>query len=111
MTPAVAQLVVQLLGLLSGLLGLLQLIVVVAVILSWLIAFDVVNVRNRLVYQIVSTLEMVSDRLLYPIRRFLPPIAGLDLSPLVFFLVIAVLKILIGSLQTQILSSAYGFTA
>lgn len=111
MTPAVATLLVQLLSLLSGLLGLLQLVVTIAVILSWLIAFDVINIRNRTVYQIVSMLEMVSDRLLYPIRRFLPPIAGLDLSPLVFLLVIQVLKILIASLQTQIIASAYGFAA
>jgi YggT family protein len=106
MSPALATLIVQLLGLLSQLVGLLQLIVVIGVILSWLIAFDVINVRNRMVYQIVSVIETVSGRLLYPIRRFLPPIAGLDLSPLVFLLLVQVVKILIGSMQQQILLSA-----
>ncbi len=108
MTPVVASMLIQLLGLVSGLLGLLQLIVIVAVVISWLVAFEVINVRNRTVYRIVSTLQMISDRLLYPIRRFIPPIAGLDLSPFVFFLVIQVLKILIGSLQAQIAAASLG---
>lgn len=106
MSPPLATLLVQLLGLLSWVVRLLQLVVVIGVILSWLIAFDVINVRNRTVYQIVSMVESISDRLLYPIRRFLPPIAGLDLSPLVFLLLVQVVKILIGSLQQQILLSA-----
>jgi YggT family protein len=108
MSPALATLLIQLLGLVSWLIGLLELMVVVAVILSWLIAFDVINVRNRMVYQIVSTLENVSDRLLFPIRRFLPSIAGLDLSPLIFFLVCEVVKILIRSLILQISLMAGG---
>jgi YggT family protein len=106
MSQPLATLLIQLLGLLSWLVGLLQLVVVIGVILSWLIAFDVINVRNRTVYQIVSMVETISDRLLYPIRRFLPPIAGLDLSPLVFLLLVQVVKILIGSLQQQIYLSA-----
>jgi YggT family protein len=108
MSPALATLIIRLLGLLSSLIGLLELVVVIAVILSWLIAFDVINVRNRMVYQIVSTLENVSDRLLFPIRRFLPSIAGLDLSPLVFFLVCEIVKILIASLAQQIQIMAGG---
>lgn len=108
MSPALANLLIQLLSLLSWLIGLLELVVVIAVILSWLIAFDVINVRNRMVYQIVSTLENVSDRLLFPIRRFLPSIAGLDLSPLIFFLVCEVAKILIRSLELQISLMAGG---
>jgi YggT family protein len=108
MSPVVASMLIQLLALLVMLLSLVQFVVVVAVVLSWLIAFDVINVRNRTVYQIVSAIQNVSDRLLYPIRRFLPPIAGLDLSPFVFFLVIMVLKILIGSLQMSIRLAAGG---
>ena len=106
MSPTLASLVMQLLSLLSAIVGLLQLVVIVAVILSWLIAFDIVNTRNRGVYQVVSAIQGVSDRLLYPIRRFVPPIAGLDLSPLVFLFLIQVVKILIGSLAQQVALSA-----
>lgn len=108
MNAAVASFIIQVLGLLSWLIGVLQLVVVVAVIISWLVAFDVINVRNRMVYQIVSTLENISDRLLFPIRRFLPPISGLDLSPLVFLLACRIVQFLIRSLQIQIGAMAFG---
>ena len=109
MSPFLATFLINLLGLLSGILSLLELIVVVGVVLSWLIAFDVINVRNRTVYQIVSTLENVSDRLLYPIRRFLPTIAGMDFSPLVFiFLCGMVQQLLIIPLEVQIRTMAGG---
>ena len=106
MNATVASLIIQLLGLLTAIAGLLQLVVIVGVILSWLIAFDIVNTRNRGVFQVVSAIEAVSDRLLFPIRRFVPSIAGLDLSPLVFLFLIQVVKILIRSLQTQVALSA-----
>jgi YggT family protein len=102
MSLALASFLIQALHLLYWLIGVLELVVMVAVVLSWLIAFDIVNIRNRMVYQIVSTLENLSDRLLFPIRRFLPPMAGLDLSPLVFFLVAELVKALIQSMIIQI---------
>jgi YggT family protein len=102
MNPTLASLTIQLLGLLSTIVGLFQLVVILAVILSWLIAFDIVNTRNRTVYQLVTALQAVSDRLLYPIRRFLPSIAGLDLSPLVFLFLCQVVKTLISSLARDI---------
>ncbi len=103
MSPFLATFLINLLQLLSGILSFLELVVVVAVVLTWLIAFDIVNVRNRTVYQIVSTLENVSDRLLFPIRRFLPSIAGIDFSPLVFlFLCGMVQQLLLAPLAAQI---------
>ncbi len=103
MSPFFSVLLVKLLVLLSDILNILELIVVVAVILSWLISFDIINMRNRTAYQIVSTLQNVSDRLLYPIRRFVPSIAGLDFSPLVFlFLCQIVQQVLIPALAAQI---------
>lgn len=108
MSPTLAALIIQLLSLLSAIVGLLQLVVIVAVILSWLIAFNILNTRNRGVYQIVSAIEGVSNRLLFPIRRFLPSIAGLDLSPLVFLFLCQVVKILIGSLAAQVAMSVGG---
>jgi YggT family protein len=102
MSPALASLIIHLLGLLSQLLGLLWIVVIAASIVSWLIVFDVINTRNRTVYQIVSILNSVSDRLLYPIRRFVPPLGTLDISPFVFLIIILVLQAIIRSLQMQL---------
>ena len=106
MNAAAANLAISLLGILSWLVGLAELVVVIAVIVSWLVSFDVINVRNRTVYQLVSALEQVSGRLLYPIRRFVPPFGGLDLSPLVFFIVCEIVKVLIRSAEMAIAAGA-----
>ena len=72
----------------NSLLGLLVLALVIAAILSWLVAFDVVNLRNNAVRQIYYTLERVTEPLLTPIRRFVPPLGGVDLSFIVLFLIL-----------------------
>ncbi len=109
MSPFLATFLINLLQLLSGILSFLELIVVVGVVLSWLIAFDIINIRNRTVYQIVSLIENVSDRLLFPIRRFLPSIAGIDFSPLIFlFLCGMVQKLLLAPLAVQIAAAGAG---
>jgi YggT family protein len=72
-------------------LGLLQLILFVVIayaILSWLIAFNVVNLRNRMVWQISRFLEAVARPLLRPFQRLLPNLGGMDFSPILLFLVI-----------------------
>ena len=72
----------------DGLLGLLILALVISAILSWLVAFDVVNLRNNVVRQIYYVLERITEPLLNPIRRFVPPPGGVDLSFIILFLVI-----------------------
>lgn len=72
----------------NSLLGLLILALVVSAILSWLVAFDVVNLRNNVVRQIYYALERITDPLLEPIRRFVPPLGGVDLSFIILFLLI-----------------------
>jgi len=100
MNAVVANILIDILKLLSLIIQLLEAVVVVSVILSWLVAFGVLNTRNRGVAQFVGMLDDISSRLLFPIRRFIPPIAGLDISPLIFlFLCMIVQKYLIGSLM------------
>ncbi|MFZ4607311.1 MAG: YggT family protein [Caulobacter sp.] len=72
----------------DGLLGLLILALVISAILSWLVAFDVVNLRNNVVRQIYYVLERITEPLLNPIRRFVPSLGGVDLSFIILFLVI-----------------------
>lgn len=66
-------------------------IVLIQVILSWLINFDVVNLRQPFVYQLWNGLNRLLDPLYRPIRRILPNLGGIDLAPLV--LVIGILFI------------------
>ena len=63
-------------------------IVLVMIIMSWLVAFNVVNTRNQFVNQVWRILNQLTDPVLRPIRRMLPNFSGLDLSPLVVFVAI-----------------------
>ena len=62
--------------------------VILSAILSWLVGFDIINVRNRLVYIIVDSLQRITEPLLLPIRRLLPNLGGIDLSPIVLILLL-----------------------
>lgn len=70
-------------------------IVIVGVVMSWLVAFDVINLRNRFVRAVYDALNALIEPTLRPIRRILPPMGGLDLSPIVLFFLLQALKILI----------------
>jgi len=61
-------------------------ILVAAVIISWLIAFNVVNLQNRFVASIYDILNKLTEPLLAPIRRVLPDLGGIDISPVVLIL-------------------------
>lgn len=65
-----------------------QWIVIAAVIFSWLFAFNVVNGRNQFVGMVGEFLHKATEPLLRPIRRFLPNLGGLDISPIVLLLLI-----------------------
>ncbi|HUO99851.1 MAG TPA: YggT family protein [Rhizomicrobium sp.] len=67
-------------------------IVIAAVIASWLVAFNVINLYNHFVRSIVRFLDALTDPAFRFVRRFLPPIGGLDLSPIVVFLAIWVVE-------------------
>ncbi len=67
-------------------------VVIIAVIMSWLTQFNVVNMSNRFVYTVMSILYRLTEPVLMPIRRILPNLGGLDLSPLVLILGLVFLK-------------------
>ncbi|MBC6404059.1 MAG: YggT family protein [Hyphomonadaceae bacterium] len=60
--------------------------VLISVIMSWLVAFNVINLRNPVARQIYEMCEVLTRPILNPIRRFLPGIGGLDLSPVIALL-------------------------
>ena len=61
-------------------------VIILSAVLSWLVAFDIVNMRNRFVYLVGDALNRITEPVYRPIRRFLPDMAGLDLSPLIVIL-------------------------
>jgi YggT family protein len=72
----------------SGLLSLLYWAIIISAIMSWLVAFEVINLRNRFVYQLYGFLEAVTKPVLAPFRRLIPPLGGMDISPIIALLVI-----------------------
>ncbi len=67
-------------------------VVIAAVILSWLTAFNVVNTQNRVVYMIGDVIYRMTEPVLRPIRRILPDLGGIDLSPVVLLLGLVFIK-------------------
>ena len=74
------------------LLGLLKLLLIVYAVMSWLIAFNVVNTYNSFVRGVQRMLERILEPLLRPIRRVIPDMGGIDLSPMVLFLLIVLIQ-------------------
>jgi len=64
-------------------------VVIANAVVSWLIAFDIINLRNRAAYNIVHGLDRVTRPLLAPFRRFIPPIGGMDVTPVILIILIA----------------------
>ena len=63
-------------------------VVIANVIISWLIAFNVLNTQNRFVYSILELTYRLTDPILMRIRRFLPNLGSLDISPIILLLLI-----------------------
>lgn len=76
----------------GGVLGLLIFAIIASAILSWLFAFNVLNYRNGAVRSIAQVLEAVTSPVLRPFQRFIPPLGGVDISPIFAILVLQGLK-------------------
>ena len=72
----------------SALLSLLQMAIIGNAVLSWLVAFDVINLRNQFVSQFARFLDAVTRPVLRPFQRFIPPLGGVDITPIIALLVI-----------------------
>jgi YggT family protein len=67
-------------------------LLIASAILSWLIAFNVVNTRNQFVASVAEFLYRITEPLLRPIRSFLPAMGGLDISPIILILIIMLIQ-------------------
>ena len=77
------------------LLDVLWFIVIAHVIMSWLINFQVLNLRQQFVAQIWSGLNRLLEPIYEPVRRILPPMSGIDLAPLVVLIGVYALRIIL----------------
>jgi YggT family protein len=67
-------------------------LLIAAAVLSWLVAFNVVNARNQFVAMVGDFLYRITEPILRPLRNMLPNLGGIDLSPVVVILVIILIK-------------------
>lgn len=81
----VKQLILSLANVLSIAIVLYYKILIAAIILSWLETFNVLNFSNKIVYQVSKVIHTLTDKYFRWFRRFLPPINGLDFSPIFGF--------------------------
>jgi YggT family protein len=89
----------------NALLNLFVIALIVNAVLSWLLAFDVINARNRFVYSLMVTLDRIVSPVLAPLRSIIPALGGIDLTPIIAIIVVRGIQIfLLPASQNALLS-------
>ncbi len=83
---------IALLMTISMILTIIWWIFLIMIIMSWLINFNVINTRNQFVAAVWRIVNQITEPILKPIRRIVPPVGGLDLSPIIVFVIIFFLQ-------------------
>jgi YggT family protein len=86
----------------------LRYIIIVQAILSWLVAFNVINTSNDFMRSFLYALDRMTEPLYRPIRRVLPDFGGIDFSPLVALLIIIAIQMILSDVSLSIRMSAAG---
>ena len=81
----------MLLDILAILLNILWWIIIVQAVMSWLIAFNVINTHNDFVNQLWTVLDRITEPLYRPFRRIMPDFGGLDLTPMLVLILIIII--------------------
>lgn len=79
----------------NTLIDLYELVIIVAVVASWLIVFGVLSTRNQLARSLMSALDALTEPVFRRVRRVIPAFAGIDFSPIIVFIVLEVLRRLV----------------
>ncbi|HEX9768962.1 MAG TPA: YggT family protein [Kiloniellales bacterium] len=82
-------------------------LIIVSAVLSWLVAFNVVNTRNQVVFTIGNFLYRITEPALRPIRRFVPNFGGVDVTPVVLILVVLFIRMLLAEIYVSLASASY----
>lgn len=67
-------------------------IIIIQVLISWLIIFDVINVNNKQAQNLINLLKKATDPVFKPLRKYIPPIGGIDVTPIVVILGLTLLQ-------------------
>ena len=67
-------------------------IIIITAVLSWLVAFNILNTQNRFVFTVLSTTHQLTDPLLNKIRKFIPNLGSIDISPVVLILLLIFIR-------------------
>jgi YggT family protein len=82
-------------------------LIIISAVLSWLVAFNVVNTRNQLVFTIGNFLHRMTEPALRPIRRFVPNFGGVDISPVVLILVILFIRMFLAEIYVSLATAEF----
>ncbi|MFC5372136.1 YggT family protein [Brevundimonas faecalis] len=82
--------------------------IIISAILSWLFAFDVINPRNRFVGQVSYFLDTVTRPILRPIQKIVPPLGGIDITPILALLALQFLSIAFNRTLAPVIMSTLG---
>ncbi|MAM35502.1 MAG: hypothetical protein CMH28_10560 [Micavibrio sp.] len=91
---------------LSWVINILIFVIIIEVVLSWLIVFEVINVRNPQAQNLIKLIKRITDPIMQPVRKIIPPIGGIDITPII---VILGLSLLDGFIMQLAYSSAVGY--
>ncbi len=80
-------------------------VIIISAILSWLVAFNVVNTRNRLVYMVGDFLYRITEPALRPIRRVVPNFGGIDITPIALILGLWFVQMVLGEILFSLASA------
>lgn len=78
-------------------------VIIIGAILSWLIAFNILNTSNQVVYTIVDFLYRITEPALRPIRRIMPNLGGIDISPIILILGLIFLRMVLSNIHRALL--------
>ena len=79
-------------------------LVIIGAILSWLVAFNVINTSNQLVYLILDFLYRITEPALRRIKRFLPNLGGIDISPVILILGLIFIQMVLANIHRALVS-------
>lgn len=73
-------------------------IIIIQVVMSWLITFEVINIRNQQAANFVRLIDRITAPVFTPLRKVVPPIAGIDITPIIVIFAIYLLKSVVASI-------------
>lgn len=67
-------------------------IIILQIVISWLLAFDVINLRNPKAQNLIQLMNKITDPVYKPLRKFIPAIAGIDITPIIVIIGVILLR-------------------